>query len=66
MKNGLLIGVGVVVTLAGVVFSLQGFNAMTGAAMSGSSTWKVLGPIIAIVGVVILATGLRSRRLATQ
>jgi uncharacterized membrane protein YqgA involved in biofilm formation len=66
MKNGLLIGAGVVVALAGLIFSLQGFNAMAGSVMSGSSTWKVLGPIIAVVGLIILATGLRSRRLAAR
>jgi hypothetical protein len=66
MKNGLLIAVGVVVTLAGVVFALQGFSVMGGAAMSGSSVWKVLGPVIAIVGLAILAAGLRRGKVASR
>jgi hypothetical protein len=66
MKNGLLIAVGVLVTLAGVVFALQGFNVMGGSAMSGSSIWKILGPLIAIVGLVILSVGLRRGRLVSR
>jgi hypothetical protein len=66
MKNGLLIAVGVIVTVAGVVFALQGFNVMGGSAMSGSSVWKILGPVIAIVGLVILSIGLRRGRLVSR
>jgi hypothetical protein len=66
MKNGLLIGLGVLVALVGVVFALQGFNAMSGMAMSGSSIWKVLGPVIAIVGLIIAAQGLRRGRMAAR
>jgi hypothetical protein len=66
MKNGLLIAVGVLVTLAGVVFALQGFNVMSGGAMSGSSIWKILGPLIAIVGLVVLTVALRRGRLVSR
>jgi hypothetical protein len=66
MKNGLLIAVGVLVTLAGVVFALQGFNVMGGSAMSGSSVWKILGPLIAVAGLVILSVALRRGRLASR
>jgi hypothetical protein len=66
MKNGLLIAVGAVVTLAGVLFALQGFNVLGGSAMSGSSVWKVLGPVIAIVGLAILTVGLRRGKMVSQ
>jgi hypothetical protein len=66
MKNGLLIGVGVLVALAGVVFALQGFDVMGGSAMSGTSIWKVLGPVIAIVGLIIVTLGLRRGRMAAR
>jgi hypothetical protein len=32
-----------------------------GSAMSGSTLWAVLGPIIAIVGIVLVVLGLRKR-----
>jgi hypothetical protein len=66
MKNGLLIAAGVLVTLAGVIFALQGFDVMGGSAMSGNSIWKVLGPVIALVGLAILTFGLRRGRLVSR
>jgi hypothetical protein len=54
--------VGVVVALFGLLFSLQGLGAVGGSPMSNTTTWSVLGPIIAIVGVVIALVGWRSRR----
>lgn len=55
-----LIVVGAVLLVAGVVFALQGFNVLGGSAMSGTTMWAVLGPIIAIVGAVLLLRGLRA------
>jgi hypothetical protein len=66
MKNGLLIAVGAVVAIIGLVFALQGFNVIGGGAMSGSSIWKILGPVIVIVGLAIAAVGLRRGRLVAR
>ncbi|AFM18087.1 hypothetical protein Mycch_3347 [Mycolicibacterium chubuense NBB4] len=51
--------VGVVVTLFGLLFTLQGVGAVSGSPMSNTTTWTVLGPIIALVGVVIAVAGWR-------
>ncbi len=51
--------VGVVVTLFGLLFTLQGFGAVSGSPMSNTTTWSVLGPIIAIVGAIIAFAGWR-------
>ena len=51
--------VGVVVTLAGLLFFFQGLGAVSGSPMSNTTTWTVLGPIIAIVGVVVAVAGWR-------
>ena len=64
MKNGLLVGVGAMITLLGVIFTLQGVGAIGGSVMSGSSFWAVAGPVIAVIGLVLAAIGLR-RRSAT-
>ena len=54
-----VIVVGVVVALFGLLFALQGFGAVAGSPMSGTTTWSVLGPLIAIAGVGIAVAGWR-------
>ncbi|KRE28423.1 hypothetical protein ASG82_06965 [Mycobacterium sp. Soil538] len=61
MRTGLIV-VGVVVALFGLLFTLQGFGAVAGSPMSNTTTWSVLGPIIALVGVVLAVAGWRRRR----
>ena len=62
MSKPVLITIGVVVTLLGLLFTLQGLGFVGGSAMTGSTLWAVLGPIIAIVGIAVLVLGLRKRR----
>ncbi|HEY2312112.1 MAG TPA: hypothetical protein VGH96_00755 [Streptosporangiaceae bacterium] len=62
MLSRLLITVGALATIAGVIFALQGFGVLGGSVMSGSSVWAALGPLIAVVGLVVIGTGLRLRR----
>jgi hypothetical protein len=64
MKKGLLIVVGVVVALAGLLFTLQGLNVLGGSAMSGKTMWAVLGPVILIVGLIVAGVGARRGRVA--
>jgi hypothetical protein len=64
MKNGLLIGAGVIATIAGVIFALQGVGVLGGSSMTGTTLWSVLGPLIALVGIAMAATGLWLRRSA--
>ena len=60
MRMALLAG-GVALVLFGLLFTLQGFGAVQGSPMSNTTTWSVLGPIIAGVGLV-LAVFNRPRR----
>jgi hypothetical protein len=64
MKKGLLIVVGVVVALAGLLFTLQGLNVLGGSAMSGKTMWAILGPVILIVGLIVAGVGARRGRVA--
>lgn len=64
MKKGLLIVVGALVALAGVVFTLQGLNVMGNSAMSGHTIWAVLGPLIAVIGLIAITAGVRQGRAA--
>lgn len=64
MKKALLIVAGVLVALAGVVFTLQGLNVIGNSAMSGHTIWAVLGPVIAIIGLIGATAGVRRGRVA--
>ena len=54
-----MVTAGVVLVLAGVTFGLQGLGVIGGSAMSGKNMWAVLGPLIAVVGVVLVVIGRR-------
>jgi hypothetical protein len=59
MIGRVLVGVGIVLALAGTVFALQGFGVLGGSAMSGKSLWAAAGPVVAIAGLLLAAAGLR-------
>jgi hypothetical protein len=60
--RGAIVVVGVLIALAGLVFALQGFGALSGSPMSNTTTWSVLGPVIALTGIAIALAGLRARK----
>ena len=59
MRRVVLVGAGFLLTLAGVVFTLQGVGVLGGSVMSGVSFWAVAGPVIALAGLVLAVIGLR-------
>ena len=62
MSGFFLVGLGVLVALSGVLFALQGFGYVGGSPMTGTTTWSVAGPIIAVVGVGVMYVGWRLSR----
>jgi hypothetical protein len=62
LKNGLLVGGGLVLLVVGVTFGLQGLGVIGGNAMSGETFWAVLGPVIAVAGLALAIGGLRGGR----
>jgi hypothetical protein len=52
---------GVVVALAGLLFTLQGAGVITGGAMSGSGFWAIAGPVIIVAGLAVAGVGIRGR-----
>jgi hypothetical protein len=64
VRNGLLAAVGIVLTVAGLIWALQGFNIIGGSFMSGDSVWAVIGPIVAVIGLAIVAVSFRRARSA--
>lgn len=53
---------GVILIAAGSLFFLQGIGLVAGSSMTGTTTWTVLGPLIAILGLVVLLVTLRRTR----
>ena len=64
MRTIILAGVGLLITLAGVIFTLQGVGVVGGSVMSGDTFWAVAGPLIAVVGLAIAVVSLRRRPAA--
>ena len=56
----LLVG-GILLILLGLVWTLQGVGILGGSAMSGSMTWAIVGPILAIVGIYLVVRWQKAR-----
>jgi hypothetical protein len=61
MRRVLLVVIGVAAALAGIVWTLQGLGYVGGSFMSGATVWAVIGPVVALIGVVLVAAGSRRR-----
>ena len=57
-----IVVLGVVVALFGLLWALQGFGVVGGSPMSNTTTWSVIGPIVALVGIGIAVLGSRRRK----
>jgi len=49
-----------------LVWTLQGLDVLGGSAMSGNAVWAVIGPIVAVAGVVLVGLAVRRGRLPTR
>lgn len=65
MRSGVLTALGVILTIAGVIWALQGFGVIGGSFMSGDSVWAIIGPIVAVIGMLITAIAVRRARAAS-
>jgi hypothetical protein len=59
MRKPGLVAVGAVIALAGLVFTLQGVGVLNGSSMSNTTFWSVAGPVIIVVGLVVVRFGSR-------
>lgn len=64
MSRGFVVtfAVGLIVALFGVIWALQGFGVLGGSPMSNTTTWSVIGPITALVGIAIAVISWRKLR----
>jgi hypothetical protein len=62
MGRSIGIAFGLVMIVAGTIWTLQGLDVMGGSAMSGNHTWAIVGPVVAGLGVALLIVMARPRQ----
>jgi hypothetical protein len=65
VRSYLLTVGGVVLLVAGIFWALQGFGVIGGGFMSGNSMWAIIGPVVAIAGLLLAFFGVRRSRSAS-
>jgi hypothetical protein len=61
MNRSLSLVLGALLVVMGLVWFFQGIGVLRGSAMSGVALWAIIGPIVAIVGVVLIVRSRRGR-----
>ncbi len=64
MRGWVFVVIGALLAFVGVIWFLQGINVLGGSVMSGKTLWAVVGPIVAVVGLGLIAAGVRTVRRA--
>lgn len=62
MKTSLAVPVGLVMVLLGLLWAGQGFGWIHGSPMTGETLWAVVGPIVALVGLLLAVVGFTNRK----
>ncbi|KRF26448.1 MULTISPECIES: hypothetical protein [unclassified Phycicoccus] len=61
MHPRVALGIGILLVLVGLLWTLQGLDIVGGSGMSGVPIWAVIGPFVALIGIVV-ALGARRKR----
>lgn len=62
MSKSVLVGLGALLVVMGLIWAGQGMGWIGGSVMTGKTLWAVVGPVVAVVGLVLVGYGLRGRR----
>jgi hypothetical protein len=63
MRRWIFVVLGVLLAIAGIVFTLQGLNLLgQSGGMNGQKVWAVIGPVIALAGLALVTVGARAGR----
>ncbi len=57
--------IGGLAVVIGIVWTLQGLNVIGGSVMTGKTIFAVIGPIVSIVGLVLVGIGILQSRAPT-
>jgi|1186.fasta_scaffold809248_2 hypothetical protein len=66
MKGWLPMVLGLLALVLGAVWTLQGLDVLGDSVMSGKQMWAVIGPIVAVIGLVLIVVGVRIRQRAKR
>lgn len=66
MKGWLWLTLGLLGVVLGVLWTAQGLDLLGGSVMSGVTIWAVIGPIVAVAGLVLIVLGVRVRARSKQ
>jgi len=66
MKGWLPMVLGLLALVLGAVWTLQGLDVLSDSKMSGVTAFAVIGPILAIIGLVLIVVGMRIRNRAKR
>ncbi|NMO51403.1 hypothetical protein HH310_09395 [Actinoplanes sp. TBRC 11911] len=61
LTGWLSMALGILFVFLGALWTLQGMDVLSGSKMSGASIWSVIGPIVALVGLILIVLGVRRR-----
>lgn len=62
MKRVIPLVLGIVAVIIGAVWTFQGLGYVGGSAMTDERIWAVIGPIVAVAGLVAVIFAVRARR----
>jgi hypothetical protein len=62
MNKNLQTGLGVLLVLMGLIWTLQGLDILKGSElMSGKPVWAIIGAIVAVTGALLVSRAVRTR-----
>jgi hypothetical protein len=59
VRGTLLASIGGGLLVVGLIWTLQGLGYLTGSPMTDQVVWAVIGPLVGLVGIVLMVRGLR-------
>jgi tetrahydromethanopterin S-methyltransferase subunit C len=62
VKGWLPLAIGIVAVVVGAVWTVQGLGYLSGSVMTDERIWAVIGPLVAVAGLVSIVFALRIRR----
>ena len=62
MSRPVALALGGILVVIGLVWFFQGIGVLGGSVMSGVALWAVIGPIVALGGVLLIVRGTRTKQ----
>ncbi|MFC8619585.1 hypothetical protein ACFT9M_24645 [Micromonospora purpureochromogenes] len=62
MRGWLTLTLGLLAVVVGAVWTVQGLGYVGGSVMTDQRIWAMVGPVVILIGLVVLWRGLKARR----